>query len=220
MGRRVDQSKGIFCLEACAWFGGLKDRTSIEPVLRALETYYKAPVLHHDVGTRAEFEFYLKKWKQPQFANYPILYLGFHGTPRSIEVGEGEDKAIELTDLAERLETSCNGRIVHFGACRTLAAPDEALDAFLDRTGAVAVCGFRATVDWIESTGTRSAATWLPPRGLIHTAWHGEGQAADLRKSPCLREAAPSSACTSRARSHGKRRRAPRVHGDGSPAGL
>ena len=118
----------------------------------AVGNLLQGPVLHHDVGTRAEFEFYLGKWKQPKFANYPILYLGFHGTPRSIEVGEGEDKAIELTDLAERLKTSCGGRIVHFGACRTLAAPDEALDAFLDRTGAVAVCGFGANIDWIEST--------------------------------------------------------------------
>ena len=153
MARRRDQSKGIFCLEACAWFGGLKDRTSVEPVLRLLETAkdYRVPYLHHDVGTRHEFDFYLEKWKQPRFANYPILYLGFHGTPRSIEVGEGEDKAIELTDLAERLETSCAGRIVHFGACSTLAAPDELLDKFLDRTGALAVSGYGRDVYWLES---------------------------------------------------------------------
>ena len=166
MARRRDQSKGIFCLEACAWFGGLKDRTSVEPVLRLLETTkdYRVPYLHHDVGTRHEFDFYLEKWKQPWFANYPILYLGFHGHRDSIEVGEEADSTLELSDLEQLLEGSCQGRVVHFGACRTLAVQDSKLDAFLHRTGALTVSGYRRDVDWIESV-----AFEVPLLGYLQT---------------------------------------------------
>lgn len=53
---------GIFCLETDWW--GVKDRTTIEPVLQLLNTvdYLKVPYIHRDVGTQEEFVHYLRKW--------------------------------------------------------------------------------------------------------------------------------------------------------------
>ena len=51
----------MFCLEGPWW--GVTDRTSMEPLLRLLETLkgYRVPYLYYDVGTREEFDFYLKR---------------------------------------------------------------------------------------------------------------------------------------------------------------
>ena len=37
---------------------------------------YKVPYVHHDIGTREEFDFYVKKWSGRSYASHPILYLG------------------------------------------------------------------------------------------------------------------------------------------------
>ncbi len=147
----MSAKKGICCLEG-DWFG-VKDKTSVEPVLRLLETVrgYKVPYFHHDVGTHAELDHYLKKWCGRTFAGYPILHLAFHGEPGRIHVGEGRKSAITLDDLAQRLEGACRGRVIHFGSCSTLDVHGTALNRFLRRTEACAVFGFRTDVDWLSS---------------------------------------------------------------------
>ena len=154
MGKKKEQKKGVFCLEESAWYGGIRGKTSVEPVLRLLETTkdYRVPYLHFDVGTREEFDFYLKKWSGKSFGeSHPILYLGFHGKPDRISVGEGRDNHVSLDDLAECLDDKCKGRVIHFGSCATVNVPDHALNAFLRRTDALAVCGYRKRIDWVES---------------------------------------------------------------------
>ena len=122
-------------------------------MLRLLETGYRVRYLHHDVGTREEFFFYLGKWKGRTFDTHPILYLGFHGSGGAILVGEGkeEDKSLTLSHLADHLEDGCKGRIIHFSSCYTVGASDSKLKAFRTRTRALAVCGYRKNVDWLES---------------------------------------------------------------------
>ena len=152
MAKKKDQKKGVFCLEGPWW--GVKDRTSVEPVLRLLETLsdYRVPYLHFDVGTREEFDFYLKKWVGASFrATHPILYLAFHGDSGEISVGEGRGASVTLDELAERLEGGCKGRVIHFGSCGTAAAHGRELKKFLARTEALAVCGYREEVGWLES---------------------------------------------------------------------
>ena len=56
-----------------------------------------------------------------------------------------------LDDLAERLEDRCNGRVIHFSSCGTAGAHGRALRRFLARTNALAVCGYKEDVDWLES---------------------------------------------------------------------
>ena len=151
MAKKKDEKKGIFCLEGDWW--DVKDTTSVEPVLRLLQTMggYKVRYVHRDIGTREEFDFYLKKWSGRSFASHPILYLGFHGKSGCILVGEGRSKRIGLAELAEQLDGCCKGRVIHFGSCSTLDASGHTLNAFLRRTGALAVLGFKREVDWLAS---------------------------------------------------------------------
>lgn len=151
MARTKDQKKGIFCLEGHWW--GVKGKTSVEPLLRLLETqaHYRAPYRRNDVATREELDFYLMKWRGAAFNDFPILYLGFHGAPGELHVGEGRDTSLTLEDLADRLDGACRGRIVHLGSCGTVDVHGRRLKKFCTRTGALAVCGFREDVDWLKS---------------------------------------------------------------------
>ena len=153
MAKRKDQKKNVFCLETASWEPGIRDKTSVEPVLRLLETsYYRVSYLHKDVATREEFEYYLKKWAGASFADtHPILYVGFHGAPGEIWLGESRNNAISMDEIAEILSGSCRGRILHFGSCDTLDDHGNRLNAFLRKTGALAVCGYRTDVDWLEA---------------------------------------------------------------------
>ena len=64
------RKKGIFCLEG-DW-RGVRDKTSVEPMLRLLETMgnYRVPYFHHDVGTQEEFRFYLSLLQNPSSAGF------------------------------------------------------------------------------------------------------------------------------------------------------
>ncbi len=150
---RRDQRKGIFCLEGDWW--GVKDFTTVEPVLRLLETAvdYRVPYIHRDVGTRSEFDFYLKKWKRRSMSRFPILYLGFHGATGLLYVGEGRraKTTVTLEELAQQLEGECSGRVIHFGSCATLSAPRAQLNSFLRRTQALAICGYGVDAYWMQT---------------------------------------------------------------------
>lgn len=170
--RRQDQTKGIFCLEASNW-EGVKDRTTVVPLLDLLATQakYQAPFHRFDVGTPEEFDFYLEKWCGAAFDNYPILYLGFHGSPGALSVGGGD---LQLEDLAERLDGCCKGRMIHFGSCGTVNVHGRRLRAFLARTSALAVCGYRNDVDWMES----AAFDLLLLSGLQYAAFRTDSMRA------------------------------------------
>ena len=144
--------KGVFCLEG-DWERNLKSRTSIGPVLELLEesSYPAVPYIRRGVGTRTEFDYYLGRWILKKYNAYPILYLGFHGSPGFLHVGHGEGSGINLKELAERLEGKCKKRIVHFGSCGTLDIHGMRIRSFLERTGALAVCGYKSEVDWMLS---------------------------------------------------------------------
>ena len=167
MAKTKIQRKGIFCLEGHWW--GVKGTTSVEPVLRFLETLagYRAPYRHYDVGTREELDFYLEKWRGASFSDFPILYLGFHGAPGELHVGEGRDTSLSLEDLADRLDGACRGRVVHLGSCGTVGVHGRRLNKFCTRTGALAVCGFREDVDSLTS----AAFEMLVLGGLQHASF-------------------------------------------------
>jgi hypothetical protein len=147
------KAKGIFCLETDWW--GLDDGTTVEPVLQLLATCagYRAPYIHRNVGTREAFDHYIRKWTNKQFARYPILYLGFHGEQGLLNVGSRRGSAgqLHLDELAGLLEGRCKGRVIHFGSCETFAVHGRSINAFLRRTEALAVMGYRGSNDWVES---------------------------------------------------------------------
>ena len=89
------RKKGIFCLETDSWWG-VADRTTMEPMLKVLESaaVWKVPYIHRDVATREEFEHYLRQWRQKKLStDYPVLYLGFHGAREKLSVGDGRSNS-------------------------------------------------------------------------------------------------------------------------------
>ena len=147
----------MFCLEG-DWDSNIATRsTTVEPVLQLLEksNYPRSvPYVHRDIGTLEEFEYYLSKWSQQRYRGYPILYLAFHGGPGELYVGDQRrsDRRVHFDWLEERLGGRCRNRVIHLGSCGTIAVRSSRLQAFLQATGAVAVCGFRSDVHWITSS--------------------------------------------------------------------
>ncbi len=148
----TEKAKGVFCLEG-DWDSDLRYRASVVPVLELLDRSSSPRVRHirRDIGTFTEFEYYLRKWTQKRYEAYPILYLGFHGAPGVLHVGDRRRGPVTLDWLEERLAGKCRNRVIHFGSCGTLATHGNRLRRFLQKTGALAVCGYREDVDWMLS---------------------------------------------------------------------
>ncbi|MEM7159638.1 MAG: DUF6642 family protein [Myxococcota bacterium] len=164
---------GVFCLEGDWWH--ITDRTTIEPALQLLQANgeFNFEYLHRDVGVIEEFEHYLNKWTQRGLARYPILYLGFHGSPGYIDVGDARRKEsnVSLDWLEERLEGKCAKRVIHFGGCGTLDLHGKRLNRFVRRTGALAICGYRSDTDWLKA----AAFEILLLAELQRIHWDGRG---------------------------------------------
>ena len=139
------QRNGILCLEG-DWDEGLKRRRSLVPVLDLLQGQWEIPYIHRTASTRDEFRRVIQEWLKAKYSAYPILYLGFHGYPGAIQLGEEE---VALTDLYE-FNGRGRGRLIHFGSCETLRASKRILNRFLSATRLVAICGFRSEVDWLH----------------------------------------------------------------------
>jgi hypothetical protein len=137
---------GILCLES-DWDEGLKRRRSLVPVLDLLKSQWKLPYIHRTASTREEFRRVISEWTKSKYQAFPILYLGVHGSPGAIDIG---DEQIPLRDLYE-FTGKGRGRVVHFGSCETLSASKTELDGFLKRTQLTAISGFRTEVDWLHS---------------------------------------------------------------------
>ncbi len=145
--------KNIFCLEG-DWWGDLKKPSTVRPIFDLVGQMSPNPeYIHRGIGTREEFDHYLKIWSQQRFDDYPILYLAFHGDARSVFVGDQRRKgsAVALDDIAEKLRGRCRGRLVHFGACSTLRCDRRHLKRFLNATDALAVSGYTLDIGWMES---------------------------------------------------------------------
>ena len=139
--------KGIFCLEGL-WDDDLKQKCSVEPLLKMLEMNGKIPFIHHRVATTEEFDFYLQKWKEARYRKYPILYLAFHGEKGSLLIGK---KKYSLKRLAESLQNACNHAFLFLASCKTVNTSNECIEQFLQTTSARALFGYRTKVIWILS---------------------------------------------------------------------
>jgi hypothetical protein len=137
---------GILCLEG-DWDAGLQRRRSLIPVLELLKSSWNIPYIHRTASNREEFRRVIQEWSKAKYAKYPILYLGVHGGPGVISIG---DEDIPLKDLHEFAGVGKN-RIVHFGSCETLAIAKQDLTRFLKLSKFTAVCGFKSEVDWLHS---------------------------------------------------------------------
>lgn len=139
---------GLLCLEG-EWDEDPTSRVSVEPTLRLLERAGAFEVVHRDVCTEQELWFHLERWaSHKSFRSCGNLYLGFHGSPHELYVG---DTAVGLEQLSQRLENKCNGAVIYFASCGVLKADESALRAFCKRTGAWAMMGYTEEVNWFES---------------------------------------------------------------------
>jgi len=146
--RKRGQTKGIFCIEGI-WDTDLRTPSSVEPLLDLLNLNALIDYIHVDCATIEEFELYIKKWMQKRYDRYPILYLATHGGAREVHIG-GIPYSID--DLGKLMEGKCANRFIMFSSCSTMRIEKRVLRRFLDRTEALAVCGYRVDVNWLWST--------------------------------------------------------------------
>ena len=166
--KKADEWKCVFCLEGL-WDSNLIENSSVKPVLVLLnKAYQKMKYIYAGCATKGELEFYLKKWTQKTYKNYPILYLAFHGEKHQIKLADGN---IELDDLAKILEGKCENKIIVFASCSTLDIDKRVIKSFIKRTKCLAVCGYKSDVDWIKST----AFELLLLEGMQENEFSGRG---------------------------------------------
>ena len=147
--RRAEDWKNVFCLEGL-WDTNLKLNSSVEPVLSLLNKQYpRMKYIHGDCATFTELKFYLNKWVQKRYNDYPILYLAFHGKENHILLSDGK---MELSEIAEILSGKCKNRIVVFASCSTLNIDQRIINTFIKESGCLSVCGYRNDVNWTQST--------------------------------------------------------------------
>jgi hypothetical protein len=153
MGLPVAAKKGVFSLEG-DWNPDLRQHYSVEAGLRLLKEAEDIPYIHRRVGTAAELKYFLHQWTLKKYEAYPILYLSFHGGPEGFWLPEDKKRidTVTLEKLGEMLEDKCQGRIIHLGACATLAMHNSKLEKFVAKTCALAVCGYTQEVGWTIST--------------------------------------------------------------------
>ncbi|MBN1889155.1 MAG: hypothetical protein JW850_14275, partial [Thermoflexales bacterium] len=145
--RKAAHTKGIFCVEGL-WDPDLKVRSSVRPLLELLQQVAGINYIHRNCATGQELEFYLGKWVQKKYKAYPILYVASHGVEYAITLGA---ESYSLDDLAGVLEGQCANRLIMMSSCSTLGIDKRYLKRFLERTEALAVCGYRTDVDWLRS---------------------------------------------------------------------
>ncbi|MGI8905940.1 MAG: DUF6642 family protein [Candidatus Sumerlaeaceae bacterium] len=145
----------IFCLEG-DWSGNLKKPNSVRPILELLSRTepYAPKHIYRGLGTVEEFEYYLREWRKKQYRDYPILYLAFHGDcgELCVEATRGGSIRVSLDDLETLLQGKCHRRMIHIGACDSAMWHGNRVQTFLRTTGAVALMGYEAQVDWTVST--------------------------------------------------------------------
>ncbi len=153
----------VFALEG-EW-GTLTDRTSVLPVLETLEGLGTITFVRRDIGTRAELDRYLSRWRS-ELPEYSVLYLGFHGGKtedghHALSISYPEDW-VTVQDLAGQLKGKLKGCVVYSGACSLMDAPKTVLDGFLRETGARAVMGYKWNVNWVDAAAfDMIALSWL-----------------------------------------------------------
>jgi hypothetical protein len=146
----VNGAPGIFCFEG-DWSSSVKSRQSVEPVLELLQNCGAATYIHRDVATKEEFSHYLNRWLKLGKTSFPVAYLGFHGSQKTLHLSQ--QTALTLDDLAELLDTRARGRVLYFGSCSTLATSDEQLTDFCAATEVRGIVGYTRAVPFLDSVG-------------------------------------------------------------------
>lgn len=140
--------KNIYCLEG-NWNTNPNSKQSIKPILELLKTTCGIRYIHIKCDTKAELLKYLRQFTFKRYKNYKILYIAFHGKSNRIYTGKDYTS---LKEFGEVLESSLDGKIIHFGSCSTLKTSNKRIQEFLETTNADSISGYSKTIDFIDST--------------------------------------------------------------------
>lgn len=138
---------GVFCLEG-EWDNDMRKKSSVEPILQMLSSLGIAEYIHRNVATADQFMYYLKQWSLKRYDDFGVLYLPMHGSGNELHLGKD---SVTLDHIGDVLEGKVRGGVIHFGSCDTLDVDDAVLNDLARQTGATAVTGYRAEVDWLEA---------------------------------------------------------------------
>lgn len=157
--------KRVCCVEALWEDDG--NEPTIKPMLELLTQWKYWPHVHIQCGTVDLAKAFLKeKWNESP-AN-SVLFFAAHGSPGSITLSNYNEESICLYELADFLAGQCNGRYVHFSACSVLKNMN-AVDYFLENTGAAAVSGYRTDTGWAEA----DKPALLSDLMMLNALWEG-----------------------------------------------
>jgi hypothetical protein len=117
--------------------------------LELLRLAANIPYIYRECAIGSEFGYYIRKWTLKRYAAYPILYIAAHGTEEGVSLDDGDHS---LEEIAEALEGRCTGRIIIVASCSALSVNRRHIRRFLEITNALAVCGYRKEVDWMQAT--------------------------------------------------------------------
>jgi hypothetical protein len=156
---------GIFCIEN--WSGDLRSKYSSNDLLEFLERHGAARTVHQRVSTTRELGHYLSRFADQ--TTHRVGYLAMHGSRGQVYVGstpvsletliswstlEGDDAPrLSAAGEPEEYVVDLAGKVLYLGSCASLNVSPDRLAELRKHTGAIAVCGYRRSVDWFESAG-------------------------------------------------------------------
>lgn len=145
---------GIFWLEIDRWGAGNPETTSVAHMFRHLTVVKEIPAEHRKIRTRDQFFSALEEWSLEYRHVYQVLYLAFHGDAGLLTISDSLNytNGVSLAEIENALDSSGQGGIAYFASCGTIGVDKQRLGAFLGRTRFSAVCGYRGTVDWMDSS--------------------------------------------------------------------
>lgn len=137
----------VYCLEG-EWDTKVKDAQSVLPILDLLKRLDYLDYVHRHVLTTRDVEHQLRKVLRTAPSTFPVIYVACHGGEEGLDLGLDE---MSLPELARMTEGRMKDRVLHLGACSAMRRADDELRELARRTGARAVIGYEADVDWLES---------------------------------------------------------------------
>lgn len=140
--------KDIYCLEG-DWNKDLREHSSIKAALEFMKTNCGINFIHRHCGTKESLFYYLDLWKSKKYSKHSICYLAFHGRTGSVKIG---DDFVKIEELGEILQGACTNKIIHFGSCLTMNVNEDRIKEFMQKTGALCVCGFQKKINFLESS--------------------------------------------------------------------
>lgn len=145
--------KGIYCIEA-NWSNDPKNLMSVAPMLELLSQVVDIPYYHRDAVNADAATALLQQWCLKRFDSYPVLWLACHGSSGMLHFmnDRKNNGRMSIDKLEEVLAAKgCGRSLIYFGSCSVLRLNGNRWQRFLRNTGALAVCGYREDVDWIDS---------------------------------------------------------------------